>query len=204
MNQTLPVPPVRRRNWPWIVGLLLTPFLVLGIAAASYLTLESDAAMLRTQVMAATGTTWKTKVQFNIGRATLGAVGAGLSLVDHQDIADARLALAAVRHASVGVYELTGAAPQISRSKLLTVTDNAMRQRGWTRMVSVAEERESVLIYVSENSSANAPLELCLAVVGERELVVVSTRVSPDEIGALVERHAGKALRQNLREHAKL
>ncbi len=205
MNQTIPVPPVRRRRiWPWVLGICLTPFLVLGLAAASYLTLDRDAATLRGHVMAATGTQWDTKVQLSIGRVTLGAVRAGLHLVDHENIADARLALAAVSHASVGVYELAGATPEISRTQLLKDTDDAMRNRGWTRVVSVAEKNETVLIYVEDNSGTNAPLEMCLAVVTDKELVVVSARVSPDALATLVEKHAGPKLRQELRQHARL
>ncbi|MDP2138532.1 MAG: hypothetical protein Q8J74_11840, partial [Candidatus Didemnitutus sp.] len=171
---------------------------------ASYVTLDRDAAVLRQHVMTASGAAWDTKIQISVGRATLGPVRAGLHLVDHEHVADARLALGAVRHASIGVYELASGNVQVSRQQLLTETDQAMRQRGWSRLLSVAEQRESVLIYVADDSASDGPLELCLAVLTERELVVVSARVNPDELGELVERHAGKELRKNFRQTARL
>ena len=99
-------PAPRRHVWRWVLlgaGLCLTPFLLLGIAAVSYLTLDRDARVLRHQLMAATDANWNTKAQVSVGRLTLATIGQGLRFVPHKDIADARLALRAVKHASIGV-----------------------------------------------------------------------------------------------------
>ncbi len=204
---TAPAPapaPSRRRLWPWILGLALAPFVIVGIAAASVLTLDRDAAALRRHVMAASGTEWSTKVQVSVGGLILGGLRTGLWLVPSAEVADARLALGAVRHASVGVYERVGGALALSREELLVSTDRAMRSRGWTRLVGVTEAKESVLIYVSDDADPDAPLELCLAVVADKELVVVSTAVSPEALHDLIERHAGADLRAHLRRHVPL
>ena len=71
----------RRHIWRWVLlgaGLCLTPFVLLAMAAASYLTLDRDVRVLRQHVMAATDAGWNTKVQVSIGRATLGTIGQAL------------------------------------------------------------------------------------------------------------------------------
>lgn len=205
MNPPTP-PPVasRRRLWPWVLGLCLAPFVILGLAAASYLTLDRDAAALRKHVMAASQADWDTKVQFSVGRATLGAVRTGLWFVEAEHIDDARLALGAVRHASVGVYELASDRVKVSREELVTTTDRTMKQRGWSRLVGVVEDRETVLIYVSDEADEDAPLDVCLAVLDGRDLVVVSTSVSGDALDQLIRKTAGPEIRKKLKLHARL
>jgi hypothetical protein len=196
------VSPRRRHVWRWVLlaaGLCLAPFLVLGAVALSYLTLDSDVRTLRKHVMAATDTQWNTKVQMSVGRATLGAIGQGLRFVNHRDMEDARLALRAVKHASVGVYERASDSTDWSREKLFSETDRAMKRRGWTRLAGVAERKETVLIYVQDDPKDDEPIDVCLAVVSARELVVVSTCVDPWVLGDLIERHAGEEMRQHLR-----
>ena len=203
MNSPTPTTPAPRRHvWRWVLlgaGLCLTPFLLLGIAAVSYLTLDRDVRVLRQHVMAATDAGWKTKVQMSVGRATLGAIGQGLRFVDHKDMADARLALRAVKHASVGVYERSSGGADWSREQLFVDTDRAMQKRGWTRLVGVADRKETVLVYVQDDLDEDEPVEICLAVVNGNEMVVASTTVDPEAIGELVARHTGKDVKGHLR-----
>lgn len=194
MNPAPPTPAPRRHIWRWVLigaGLCLTPFLVLACVALSYLTLDRNAAVLRGHVMDATDARWSTKVQLSVGTLTLGAIRHGLLFVHAKEMDDARLALAAVRHASVGVYERTSGATSWSREQLFSETDRAMQKRGWSRMVGVVDGKETVLIYAPQDLSADGPVDLCLAVVSGKELVVVSTSVEVDKLAALVERHAG-------------
>ena len=114
-------------------------------------------------------------------------------------MADARLALSAVKHASVGVYERASDRADWSSERLFVDTDRAMQRRGWTRLVGVADHKENVLVYTRDNAGEDDPLDLCIAVVNGRELVVVSTSVDPDALGDLVERHAGEGWKRQLR-----
>ncbi len=188
-----PTPPSapRRRIWPWVLGLCLAPFVILGVAVASYVTLDRDAAVLRRHVMKATHADWNTKVQCSVGRITIGAVRSGLFFIRKPEIADARLALAAVKHASVGVYELRRGGGDWSREQLFIETDRAMQERGWTRLVGVSDRdgAEAVLVYTPEDIDDDAPIDICVAVVNDRELVIASTTVDPSTLGELVERH---------------
>lgn len=200
MNATPQAPAApRRRLWPWVVGICLTPFLLLGIAVASVLTLDRDAVTLRKHVMAATDASWDAKVQFSIGRLTLGAVRQCLWFVPDKNVADARLALKAVKHVSVGVYERDGGDPaRWSREELFAATDQAMRKRGWSRLVGVADHGDTVLVYAPEELDAGDPIDLCVAVVNDRELVVVSTAIDAGALARLIEQKAGKDIRRSL------
>lgn len=206
MNSTPTVPPApRRRIWPWVLGICLTPFVVLALAVASFVTLDSDARTLRRHVMSATNADWDTKVQVSVGSATLGTVRTGLLFVDQPEVDEARLALKAVRSASVGVYELAATSDEDwSPTQILRKTDEAMQGRGWTRLVGVADGKETVMVYTADDIDENEPIDICVAVVNGREMVVVSATVDPDAIGALVERHAGGELRAELRRHVRL
>lgn len=201
---TVPTAP-RRRLWPWVLGLCLTPFLVLGLAVASFVTLDSDARAVRRQVMSATGASWETKVQFSVGGGTLGVVRTGMHLVNNAEALEARLALRAIKHASVGVYEL---APDHradwSSAQILRDTDRVMRDRGWSRLVGVANATETVMIFAADNLRDNEPVDLCVAVLNGRELVVVSAQIDPEAVGELVARHAGPELTAGLGRHARL
>ena len=202
MNPTSPSPAPRRHIWRWVLlaaGICLAPFLLLGAVAISYLTLDSDVRALRKQVMAATDASWHTKVQMDVGQVTLGAINEGLRFVHHKDMADARLALSAVKHASVGVYERTSDRADWSNERLFGDTDRAMQGRGWTRLVGVVDHKENVLVYTRDSRGDNEPLDLCIAVVNGRELVVVSTSIDPSALGDLVERHAGEGWKRPLR-----
>lgn len=193
----------RRRIWPWVLGLCLAPFVILGVAVASYITLDRDASVLRRHVMKATHADWNTKVQCSVGRITIGAVRSGLFFVRKPEVADARLALAAVKHASVGVYELRRSGGEWSREQLFVETDRAMKERGWTRLVGVSDRNgaEAVLVYTPEDIDDDEPIDICVAVVNDRELVIASTTVDPTTLGELVGRHTPEHIKKIATRH---
>jgi hypothetical protein len=171
------------------LGICLAPFVILAVVAASFLTLDSDAAALRKHVMAATDAGWNTKVQMSVGGLTIDAIRTGLCFVHDKNIVDARQALAAIRHASVGVYERTSGGTDWSREQLFTDTDKAMQKRGWTRLVGVADKKDTVLIYMPKDFDPDGPIELCMAVVNGKELVVASTSVNAAMLAELLAKH---------------
>ncbi len=196
MNSANSPLPCRRRRWPWVLAILLSPFLLLAVMAASFLTLNRDATVLRREVMAATGASWNPKVQLSAGRITFWVVRHCLALVPDNKIGEARAALDAVQSVSVGVYQRASTPAEWSREKLFNDTDRTMRDRGWTRLVGVADKRENVLLYVPTGSEEVR--QLCLAVVNGRELVVVSASIDPAAVAHLVALYAGKDLKRSL------
>ena len=179
--------PRRRRRWPWVVALIFLPFLLLGIAAIRCLSLDRSAASLRREVMDASGSSWQTKFQCSVGSITLGSVRAGLGFVHGREAATARAALGALQHASVGVYHRAGADAGKGADDLFATTDESMQPRGWSRLVGVKSPRESVLVYARNAEGDDDPLELCVAVLRARELVVVSARLEPGELARVVQ-----------------
>lgn len=176
------------------------PFVMLGAVAISVLSLNRDAAVLRNHVMAGTHADWQTKIQLSVGRITLGLVRTGLGFVHKEEVKDALLALKAVQGASVGIYERkSGQSESWSREQLCTDTDRVMTQRGWTRLVGVVDKKEAVIVYVPVKYDADEPIDICLAVVSRRELVVVSASVDAAGLAELVEKHAGQGLKRGLK-----
>jgi len=193
--------PVRRSYRRWVIAgliLLVAPVIIVAAGVWSVVTLNRDAAALRTQVMAASGSGWSTRVQLDAGWGLLTTARTVLRFVRHENIADARLALDAVRHASVGVYERERGTKQMDAVGLLVQTDAKMAARGWTRLVGVANARETVLVYTSNADVRSDKLDLCITVLNERELVVVSTRVDAGNLMKLVERHVPGGFRSKL------
>ena len=188
VNQPLPK---HRRIWLWVLGCCMAPMVVLGAIACSVLTLDSDAAALRKKVVAATNADWKTKVQVSVGPLALGLVRTGFFFVDNRKMADAKLALSAVKCASVGVYERKAkAARSWSQEQLLVDTDQAMHRRGWSRLVGVVDQKNTVLIYGPVGGETDDLIDICLSVVNEDELVVVSATISPAGLVELIEKYA--------------
>ncbi len=179
-----PVPPRPRQVWPWILGLTLAPFVVLGTMVASAFRLDSDAAALRRQLMDAAGGRWDTKIQFTVPAGGLGLARAAACFI-HDLPPEARDGLAAVRSASVGVYSSHGADARFS-GQLVADTDRMMVDRGWTRVVGVIDGRNTVLIYLPAGDGNARPDRICLAVGDGHELVVVAARVNGRALTRLV------------------
>jgi hypothetical protein len=196
MNPAGVTPRKRRQVWPWIVGLFLAPIVAVGAMGVNLVHLNSDAARLRDQIMAAAGGGWQTRVQLNLNPVVVGAVRGGLSCV--RDLPDeARRALRVVRSASVGVFEQKREAA-VRRGDFWRAADETMARRGWTRVVGVVDRREVVLIYVPDGSGRAKPSRVCLAVCNGRQLVVVAAAIRADALSDLVGREIGRHARINL------
>jgi hypothetical protein len=196
MNPTASPESKSRRRLGWwialVLGLMVIPPVVLGVGIFSMLRLDRDAAALKREVMAASDTGWHTKVQLSVGWLALGAVRTGLHFINHEHMDEARQALKSVRSVSVGVYESNARNANISRGQLFARADELMNRRGWTRLVGVAEDNETVLIYTSNDLGSGNRIDLCLAVLDRNELVVVSTNVDASALAELAEMHLPK------------
>src|SRR5688500_9592878 len=101
MNPAPSTPSPARRSYGRciIAGLLLlvAPVIIGGAVIWSVVTLSQDAAVLRREVMTASGSDRSTRVLLDAGWAILGTARSVLHFVDAKDVDDARLALSAVR-----------------------------------------------------------------------------------------------------------
>jgi hypothetical protein len=100
---------------------------------------------------------------------------------------EARLAVSALRGASVGVYQLDPLDKGQSRQIDLKAIDARMGKRGWARMVTVLKGDETVLVYVSDEKDPN-DLKVCVAVCKRNELVLVSARAALEPLIEIVQR----------------
>ena len=82
--------------------------------------------------------------------------------------------------------------PSWPQKKFLENTDHAMAKRGWSRLVGVINENDVVLIYVLTDMTDGDPIEVCLAVVNDEELVVASTQVDGLMLSEWLKQHTGR------------
>lgn len=194
--------PARRSYARWIIAglvLLVAPVIIVGVGVWSVVTLGKDAAVLRREVMTASGSDWSTRVQLDAGWAILGTARTALRFVPDKNVDDARLALSAVKHASVGVYERRGRDRGMNSAELLASTDRVMNRRGWSRLVGVVDDNTTVLIYAADKGAKGDKIDLCLSVVDGREMVIVSTRVDAGVLAEFVTKHAPGGIREKLK-----
>ena len=194
--------PARRSYGRWIIAgliLFIAPVIIVGAGIWSVVTLSTDAAALRHEVMTASGSDWSTRVQLDAGWAILGTARSVMHFVEAKNVDDARLALSAVRHASVGVYERRGRDRDMNSAELMAGTDKVMHGRGWNRLVGVVDGNKTVLIYTSGENNSGDKIDLCLAVIDGKELVVVSTRVDAGVLAEFAAKHTPGGLGEKLK-----
>lgn len=158
------------------------------VAVVNVITLSRDAATLRRAVVRAGDLSLSTKVQLSTGPLLLGLTRGVTGLIDAVP-PEAHQALASVRKASVGVYDLEHDATASDRSRILEEADAGLRGRGWTRLVAVRNSESTVVVYTPDASNPGSSLRVCLAVCNQQQLVIASATVRPEALMDLVERH---------------
>lgn len=162
-----------RRVVFWILALCALSGLAVVALALNTITLDRDARLLRNEILAAIDRPSSTQVQLSVGPTIIGSVRLGLVFCADAP-REARIALKAVSDASVGVYRLKGGSRDLAGAKLFAMSDRAMNDRGWTRVVGVNQNNESVLVYMPTKSSEHGTQRVCVAVCKRDQLVVVS------------------------------
>ena len=173
--------PRPRRIWRW---LLVGTAVFLGavtLAAFNLVTLPRDAATLRNELTAHLTDSARTQFQITVGPLILTAVRSVVSAFNEVP-EEARLALGAVRKASVGVYKLRGRINSGERARMFSAADEVMRDRGWTAAVRVSDRDSLVLVYLPAGERSGSIERVCVAVCSEENLVIVSGSVRMDRL----------------------
>lgn len=176
--QPLPKP---RRVWRW---LLVGTALCLGAAALGayhLVTLPRDAAVLRNELTSHLTDSARTQFQVTVGPVFLTAIRWVVSAFNEAP-EEARLALGAVRKASVGVYKLRKQMTSSERAGMFSAADEVMRDRGWTAAVRVSDRDSLVLVYLPVGERSCSIERVCVAVCSEENLVIVSGSVRMDRL----------------------
>lgn len=188
----------RRTPWRalivWIVGVSVVSMLVaVPYMVVSSLRLERETIRLRDAVAGVAGVNaidgWSRRIEVRLGGCTFGLARLVTRFIDLPD--EARHALRAARSASVGVYQWRGADVEATRRMMSGGSGSVhVGGREWTRVVSVRDGDESVVVLTPVTDEAGADtLELCVIVLAEGELVVVSVEVDPQPLSDLVQPH---------------
>lgn len=154
--------------------------LVLLLAASGCTRLDRDTRALRDSLTQATGSEWQEQVEISAGFCTVGLVKAVVAFTDAPP--EARTALSALRGADVGVYRLEGTAREPASLPFLATADRAMASQGWERVVGVANRHDRVAIYTPEKPRSPKDMRFCVAVLQERQLVLVKVTGNPEPL----------------------
>jgi len=180
--------PRRHRIWPYILAILVGICLLPVIIVASHLGLNRDASVLRDGMKLASGSEWSTRIQFSSGFLAIPTARVVLAFCDVDE--EAKIALAALKSASVGVYELAGhAAKSADFGKTLAALDTEMARKGWVRMVAVFEGKENVLVYTDDRDRNSDSIRVCVGVIDGENLVIASAVIRPDALMPIIEKH---------------
>lgn len=176
--------PRRRRIWPWVLAAILAPWLFLAAVVWSFVTPTRLISAVHDEVASASRRQWHTRVQLDVGGGTLACIRTGMALVrGNPDVVKARAALAAVKHASVGVY-FTPDAAEGSTTDVMAGVDRDMARRGWTRIVGVVDGRQTVRMYAPDDAAMLR--QICVAVLDGEQFVVVQAEIDADALARLV------------------
>jgi hypothetical protein len=167
---------VIRVGYAVLVGVILLP-LVAVMGVTSCLRLGSDATALRNSVIKIAPA--KARVVVNVGLLTtgVGRLVAGLFPIPPE----AQMAMRSIRAAEVGVYRLEQRIEDLDRARVLSKAEDAMRKRGWDRIVGVSHDRELVAVFMPQKVCASN-MRCCVLVVRDEDLVVVSARGKIEEV----------------------
>ncbi len=165
--------------------LLLSALAVVGITG--FFRLSSPAAALRTSVMSAVPGPWDKTIALRVGWFTTGLVRLGSRFFEMPP--EPRAALDALRGAEVGVYKLQHDPVTADFKNLFASADQAMKRRGWDRIVGVAEGREFVAVYFPHGKVSPRGLKCCVVVFQGRDLVVASARGNLEPLLKIAEEH---------------
>ena len=171
--------PSHQSRWPRILvtfaAIIALSFGLLAWCIYDVVTLSPEATRLKRAFLSATGKPQSTTVQLSAGPWILGV--ARLVVGQIKDVPpEARHALRSLRSVSVGVYRLDRS--QAMNAAALEFSDARMRLQGWRRAVGVRDGGTTVLIYTPEKVGHGEKLKVCLAVLENRDLVLVSGTIS--------------------------
>ena len=163
---------------------LLLLFVLLGVASFFHLSSESQA--LRQAVTRCIPGPMEKQIGLNVGSFTLAAVRTGLRFVDMPP--EARTAIGTLQGAEVCVYKLPAAHQHVNAAKVFFQADRAMQDRGWSRLVAVAQDAQVVAAYLPKSTRTSSRLKCCVFVLNGEDLVIVSARGNVEALMELAAR----------------
>jgi hypothetical protein len=190
----MPLPPRERRLlWVFFAGATVAFFLFVGLGVYNLFTLTTDARALRRELLA-TDSNLTMRIEGTVGPVLLGTAGMVLRFIPDAP-PEAHEALAAMRSVSAGVYGFSSRPTAEERADVFGRADAAMEQRGWMRVVGVADKGTTVAVYVPAAEEFGEEIRVCVAVFDQKQLVLVAGRADADKVVTFAQRQIPKHLR---------
>lgn len=181
-------PPSRwKRIFLWVGLLIAGSVAVLAGAAVYTFTLDRDARVLRRSICDSLGAKIESTIEVRVSEPLIAATRLGLRW-SHEVPEQARVALAALRSASVGVYHVKKPSPA-ERADALVRAQDAMEKNGWSRIVGVNDHDTTVLVYAPAVMRSSGAQRVCVAVIDGDKLIVVSARGDISQLAELAPIH---------------
>jgi hypothetical protein len=143
------------------------------VGVASYFYLSSSTTVLRDAVMDSVPGRWHKQFGINVGEMTIDLARFGVSFTHLNP--DAKEALKCLDHGDVAIYEFEDAKLSPDYALVLKTADKSMQRRGFERIVGVVEGKDFVAVYAPRDQHGK-DITCCVAVLSDRNLVVVSAR----------------------------
>jgi hypothetical protein len=178
----------RRRSLPSVVGGVTLALLTLGVTGCFQP--SQDAQALSRSVIKSAGGEWQKQFEVGVGPVTLGLARAGLSFANLDT--DVRQALGGLNGADVGVYQLKSGADEVDESAALASADAVMTNRGWDRLLRVSRPGELVAAYVPGEGKALRDLKVCVLVLKQAQLAIISAQSDLEPLMRLAFRKAAQ------------
>lgn len=152
---------------------ILVPTLLL-YGATGWFRLGSETATLRDSARKAMPGACETTAALNIGPATMRLARFGLGLVN--DVPqEARQAISACRGVEAGVYHVNRWMTPADKARIVAHAEQAMKRRGWVKIVCVMKGDDMVQVFAPENLQENN-LRFAALVMHEQHLIVAAVR----------------------------
>jgi len=156
-----------------LLGTLLIVGVVAGAAVIRAFAPPTDKSELRRELLTGLDVSPVSSVEITIPTwaATLGRVGASLANIDPH----AKAAIQTVAGGQVGVYELGEHPSRHAVTSMLETADTRLVAEGWTRLVTLLDKDELVVVFVLDSSlSPDDTIKVFAIIMDDRELVMVS------------------------------
>jgi hypothetical protein len=177
----------RKRILLWIGLLAAGSVAVLACAAVYTFTLDRDARVLRRSITDSLGAKIESTIEVRVSEPLIAATQLGIHWC-HDVPEQARVALAALRSASVGVYHVKNPT-SADRADVLIRAQDAMAKNGWSRIVGVNDHDTTVLVYAPTVMRSSGTQRMCVAVIDDDKLIVVSARGDMAKLAELAPIH---------------
>ncbi len=195
--QQIPMPQRHSARRGFYITAVIVSVLALGaIGVTRYFRLSSETEALRDSMMTSVPGHWQKTLALRVGFCTTALVRAVAQGFRMQP--EAHAALAALRSADFGMYNLETASRKLDATLALTRADQAMRRRGWERIVGVVDEHELVAVYLPRRGISPRHLRCSIVVFQDNQLIVAGVRGNLEPLAKLAAEHLDLASRPAL------